>query len=133
MFSILETFSDTLLWWFPLYYTFKVAFLLWCQAPLTRGAEFMYKNFLRGWFLAYQSRIDNYIASASFFGSSAITAANNAAASSVVSATMARGFAAHAQAEDGNGGLRQRAAGAEGAAGAGAPVDERSVFGAKLE
>jgi receptor expression-enhancing protein 5/6 len=51
VFSMLENFADTLLWWFPLYYTFKVIFLLWCQSPLTRGAEFLYKNVLRGWFL----------------------------------------------------------------------------------
>jgi receptor expression-enhancing protein 5/6 len=65
IFSVLETFSDTILWWFPLYYTGKILFLVWCQAPLTRGAEFMYTHFLRAWFLAYQSKIDTYLATAS--------------------------------------------------------------------
>ena len=31
IFSLIETFSDVVLFWLPFYYALKVAFLLYCQ------------------------------------------------------------------------------------------------------
>ena len=47
LFSILETFASTLLYWIPFYYAFKFAFLLWAFLPQTRGAKFLYDGFLK--------------------------------------------------------------------------------------
>ena len=83
MFSILEVFTDTLLYWFPLYYSAKVLFLLWCQAPIFNGAEYLYTRFLRSWFLANQHIIDSYLHQASAIGNQAITTATNQASTIV--------------------------------------------------
>lgn len=58
VFSVLETASDFVLYWLPFYYAVKVAFLLYCQLPMFRGAEFLYATFLRPLFLKNQQRID---------------------------------------------------------------------------
>lgn len=58
VFSVLETASDFVLYWLPMYYFLKVAFLLYCQLPMFRGAEFLYATFLRPLFLRNQQRID---------------------------------------------------------------------------
>ena len=47
IFAILESFAATLLYWIPFYYAFKFAFLLWAFLPQTRGAKFLYDNFLK--------------------------------------------------------------------------------------
>jgi receptor expression-enhancing protein 5/6 len=46
-FSLIETFQDFILYWIPFYYAFKLALLLWAFLPQTRGAKFLYDNFLR--------------------------------------------------------------------------------------
>ena len=46
-FSIIESFQDFILYWIPFYFAFKLAFLLWAMLPQTRGAKFMYDNFLK--------------------------------------------------------------------------------------
>ncbi|CAM9174091.1 unnamed protein product [Discosporangium mesarthrocarpum] len=46
-FSILETFVEYLLYWIPFYYAFKLAFLVWCFLPQTRGAAFLYRELMR--------------------------------------------------------------------------------------
>jgi len=57
-FSLLETFSDLLAEYFPMYYAFKFAFLIWLSAPTTRGAEFVYNNVVRPFLLENEQKID---------------------------------------------------------------------------
>ena len=45
LFSLMETFSDQLSDYFPMYYAMKLAFLFWLSG--WRGAEFIYNNGLR--------------------------------------------------------------------------------------
>jgi len=63
-FSIVETFVDYLLYWIPFYYAFKLAFLLWAMLPQTRGAMFLYDNFLKDFLKKNESRIDAAMADA---------------------------------------------------------------------
>lgn len=42
-FSVIESFSDFLLYWIPFYYAFKLAFLLWMMLPQTQGARYVVK------------------------------------------------------------------------------------------
>jgi len=51
-FSIIELFADMILYWIPFYYAFKLAFLLWCMLPQTRGATFLYEAFLKDFEIA---------------------------------------------------------------------------------
>jgi len=46
VFTMVESFSDTALSWIPLYYPFKLGFLLWCFLPQYLGALTVYKRFL---------------------------------------------------------------------------------------
>ncbi|KAG7353802.1 TB2/DP1, HVA22 family protein [Nitzschia inconspicua] len=46
-FSLIETFQDFILYWIPFYFAFKLALLLWAMLPQTRGAKFLYDNFLK--------------------------------------------------------------------------------------
>ncbi|KAL3756141.1 hypothetical protein ACHAWU_005645 [Discostella pseudostelligera] len=57
-FAIIEVFIDALLYWIPFYYAFKVAFLLWAMLPQTRGAKFLYDNFLKDFLKSKESMID---------------------------------------------------------------------------
>lgn len=46
-FGIVEFFSDMFLGWFPFYFLFKCAFLVWCMAPFSwNGANFIYNKVL---------------------------------------------------------------------------------------
>ncbi|GAB2283114.1 HVA22-like protein k [Dionaea muscipula] len=60
-FSLVEVFSDKLLTWFPYYYHFKFAFLVWLQLPTVEGANQLYKNHLRPFFLRYQDSSDQVL------------------------------------------------------------------------
>ncbi|KAL7008280.1 ER membrane protein DP1/Yop1 [Cystobasidiomycetes sp. EMM_F5] len=46
-FQIVEYFSDFLLYWFPFYYSFKCAFIVWLMLPSTRGAEVIYAKVVK--------------------------------------------------------------------------------------
>lgn len=46
-FQIVEYFSDMILYWFPFYYTFKCAFIVWLMLPSTRGAEVIYQKVVK--------------------------------------------------------------------------------------
>ncbi|PLW05672.1 hypothetical protein PCANC_07106 [Puccinia coronata f. sp. avenae] len=46
-FTIIENFSDLILFWFPFYYTFKCIFIVWLMLPQTRGAQTMYQKALK--------------------------------------------------------------------------------------
>jgi receptor expression-enhancing protein 5/6 len=57
-FSIIEVFADFLIYWIPFYYAFKLAFLLWAMLPQTKGAKFLYDNFLKDFLKKNESKID---------------------------------------------------------------------------
>ncbi|XP_022607018.1 receptor expression-enhancing protein 5-like [Seriola lalandi dorsalis] len=62
LFSIIESFSDIFLFWFPFYYAGKCLFLVWCMAPVTwNGSEILYKRVIRPFFLKHQAAMDNVV------------------------------------------------------------------------
>lgn len=63
-FTVAETFVDYLLYWIPFYFAFKLAFLLWCMLPQTKGAKFLYDSFLKDFLKKNESRIDAALADA---------------------------------------------------------------------
>ncbi|XP_019176502.1 PREDICTED: HVA22-like protein k isoform X2 [Ipomoea nil] len=60
-FSMVELFTDKLLYWFPLYYHAKFAFLVWLQLPSIDGAKQVYMNHLRPFLLEHQARLDQIV------------------------------------------------------------------------
>jgi receptor expression-enhancing protein 5/6 len=58
IFSMIEVFTDFLLYWIPFYYAFKLAFLLWAMLPQTKGAKFLYDSFLKDFLKKNESKID---------------------------------------------------------------------------
>ncbi|KAI9790396.1 MAG: ER membrane protein DP1/Yop1 [Peltula sp. TS41687] len=42
-------------YWFPFYYTFKFAFVLWLSLPMTSGAQVVFRNFIQPVFSRYFS------------------------------------------------------------------------------
>ncbi|CAJ1074440.1 receptor expression-enhancing protein 5 isoform X1 [Xyrichtys novacula] len=62
LFSIVESFSDIFLFWFPFYYAGKCVFLIWCMAPVTwNGSDILYKRVIRPFFLKHQATMDNMV------------------------------------------------------------------------
>jgi len=57
-FTTIESFTDTLLYWIPFYFAFKMAFLLWAMLPQTKGAKFLYDKVLEDFLKKNESRID---------------------------------------------------------------------------
>lgn len=57
-FTIMETFTEYLLYWIPFYYAFKIAFLLWAMLPQTKGAQLLYDTFLKDFMKKNESKID---------------------------------------------------------------------------
>lgn len=62
--SIIESFTDYILYWIPFYYAFKLAILLWAMLPQTKGATFFYNHFLKDFLKKNESRIDAAMADA---------------------------------------------------------------------
>ncbi|XP_060204428.1 HVA22-like protein k isoform X1 [Lycium barbarum] len=60
-FSIVEAFTDKFLYWFPLYYHVKFAFLVWLQLPSSDGAKQLYTNHLRPFLMRHQARLDHIL------------------------------------------------------------------------
>lgn len=60
--TIPETFSS-LLAWIPFYYIFKLALLLWCCAPQTSGAYYLYEHVLKGMLVKSEAKIDAVLSS----------------------------------------------------------------------
>ena len=59
VFNVFEAFSSLIIFWFPFYYSFKFGFLIWLFMPNTRGAHYLYVNFLLPVFLSTeQSHFD---------------------------------------------------------------------------
>lgn len=50
-FTVVESFVEIILFWFPFYYSFKFGFLIWMFLPNTQGAKFLFSNFVRPLFL----------------------------------------------------------------------------------
>ncbi|XP_071772042.1 receptor expression-enhancing protein 6 [Centroberyx gerrardi] len=62
VFSIVESFSDIFLSWFPFYYAGKCLFLIWCMAPVQwNGSNLLYKRVVRPFFMQHQATMDNVI------------------------------------------------------------------------
>lgn len=62
LFSIIEYFSDIILWWFPFYWLFKCAFHIWCFAPIqNNGSIVIYNRVIRPNFLKHQEQVDNML------------------------------------------------------------------------
>mmetsp|Transcript_21140 Transcript_21140/g.46103 ORF Transcript_21140/g.46103 Transcript_21140/m.46103 type:complete len:200 (+) Transcript_21140:57-656(+) len=89
-FSIIEVFVDFLLYWIPFYYAFKAAFLMWAMLPQTKGAKFLYDNFLKDFLKENETRIDAAVEqakkSASVIASEAVAAGADLTASGVAAA-----------------------------------------------
>ncbi|XP_038677708.1 receptor expression-enhancing protein 3 [Scyliorhinus canicula] len=64
LYTVLETFADLLVSWFPLYYELKVAFVIWLLSPYTRGASLLYRKFLHPLLSSRERDIDEYISQA---------------------------------------------------------------------
>lgn len=58
-FTVLESFVQLILFWFPLYYSLKFGFLIWMFMPHSRGALFLYKHFVRPVFIQASAQIEN--------------------------------------------------------------------------
>jgi hypothetical protein len=81
-FSVIEVFADVILYWLPFYYTAKIVFLLWLMHSSTRGAEVIYRSFLRVHFLNITGTVDAVISDVTGAGGFAAGAARLMAAAS---------------------------------------------------
>ncbi|KAG0209009.1 ER membrane protein DP1/Yop1 [Mortierella sp. GBA30] len=57
--SILESFTDILLYWFPFYFFLKTVFLLWLMIPSFNGAAVVYSRILRPFLVQHKNEIDS--------------------------------------------------------------------------
>ena len=61
-FNVVRYFTDIVLSWFPLYFAFKCAFLLWCMAPFSgNGSVFIYNKLLKPFVIQHEKTIDSYL------------------------------------------------------------------------
>jgi receptor expression-enhancing protein 5/6 len=60
-FSLAEVFVDYILFWVPMYYMFKLMFLLWLMIPSLKGADVVYSVTIKPLLRQYRSHIDSYI------------------------------------------------------------------------
>ncbi|KAJ1926968.1 ER membrane protein DP1/Yop1 [Tieghemiomyces parasiticus] len=61
LFNVVEYFTNVLLYWVPFYYTLKLVVLLWLALPHTRGAEYLYQNYLRPVFLRHSASFSSTV------------------------------------------------------------------------
>uniref|UniRef100_F1LEQ9 Receptor expression-enhancing protein n=1 Tax=Ascaris suum TaxID=6253 RepID=F1LEQ9_ASCSU len=59
--NVVEFFSDTFTQYFPVYWLFKCAFLLYLYLPMTLGAQKIYYRFIQPFVLKHQTAIDKRI------------------------------------------------------------------------
>ncbi|KAF9087553.1 ER membrane protein DP1/Yop1 [Mortierella sp. GBA35] len=59
--SILESFTDILLYWFPFYFFLKTVLLLWLMLPVFNGATTVYLRLLRPFLVQHHSQIDSHL------------------------------------------------------------------------
>eukprot|EP00163_Fabomonas_tropica_P029171 TRINITY_DN6170_c0_g1_i1.p1 TRINITY_DN6170_c0_g1~~TRINITY_DN6170_c0_g1_i1.p1 ORF type:complete len:175 (-),score=19.20 TRINITY_DN6170_c0_g1_i1:393-917(-) len=57
-FTTVEYWSDLFLFWLPFYYETKLGFVLWLQAPQTRGALSLYDNYILPTLEHHEQHID---------------------------------------------------------------------------
>ena len=57
-FALVESLTDFFLYWVPMYHLVKIAFLVWCFLPQTRGAELVYAKVVEPVLVRYEGRID---------------------------------------------------------------------------
>jgi len=58
-FTLVESLSDALLYWIPMYHIWKIAFLVWCFLPSTRGSQYIYERLIVPILVKYESSIDS--------------------------------------------------------------------------
>lgn len=115
--------------WLPMFTTAKIGLLVYLQVPATRGADYVFRSFLRPTLVRHRPAVEDMLSALFGAGASAVESARGATAG-LASSTSAAAFAASAAA------LAQRA-GAHGGAGAHAPggsagdagVDPARIFG----
>lgn len=56
-FAVAEYFTSFILYYIPLYFAFKLAFLVWLMAPYSKGAVVMYDKFIRPNYLAGKEKL----------------------------------------------------------------------------
>lgn len=59
-FSVIEFFTDILVYWIPGYWFCKCVFLLWCMSGLN-GAEKVYKSVILPWYKKNESKLDKVV------------------------------------------------------------------------
>lgn len=65
LFSIIEHFTDLILFWLPFYFEMKIALLIWCMYPSAHnGSMLCYKRVIRPFLLKHEDDIDNAAANA---------------------------------------------------------------------
>jgi len=59
-FCVVETFIEIIEDWIPYYFIFKFFFLIWLFAPMTHGADVVYKSIVRPFFKKNEAEIDAF-------------------------------------------------------------------------
>lgn len=72
LFSCFETVADIFASILPLYYEFKICFILWLISPWTKGSTYLYRKFVHPTLSKRESEIDEYINHASTKGYEAL-------------------------------------------------------------
>ncbi|ESN91013.1 hypothetical protein HELRODRAFT_104248 [Helobdella robusta] len=62
IFHLLEYFTDIFLFWIPLYWFFKCAFLVYCMIPTSfNGSITIYNKVIRPYVLRYEKTVDSHL------------------------------------------------------------------------
>lgn len=61
LFVIAEMFFGKILSYIPLYFFFKMGFLIWLFLPIFKGAAVLYDNFISNFFKTYEKKIEKAI------------------------------------------------------------------------
>ncbi|ETW08332.1 hypothetical protein H310_00942 [Aphanomyces invadans] len=77
-FNLTEQITDTLLFWVPMYFFIKIAFLVWCYHPSTLGATTIYESLIKPNLAGHVNQIDGVLKQASDAAKKASSAANDA-------------------------------------------------------
>ncbi|XP_069771391.1 receptor expression-enhancing protein 1-like isoform X2 [Narcine bancroftii] len=64
IFTIVETFMDIFISWFPFYYEIKIVFVIWLLSPYTKGASLIYRKFVHPTLSSKEKEIDCLIVQA---------------------------------------------------------------------
>ncbi|KAF9994502.1 receptor accessory protein 4 [Entomortierella chlamydospora] len=58
LFTLVELFLDTFIFWFPFYYEIKLLFVLWMILPQTQGSIYLYQTFVDPYLAQHENDID---------------------------------------------------------------------------